>query len=76
MSLLPSGQQPPPRTSEPVRHPQAEDAERQTRSLAALAFALALLIAGLFLVHTLRRGAAVEDCLMAGRINCDRLIER
>jgi len=53
-----------------------KDAERQTSSLAALAFAVALLVAGLFLVQTLRRGAMVEDCLMAGRINCDRLVQR
>ncbi|MSP30208.1 MAG: hypothetical protein EXR09_07125 [Acetobacteraceae bacterium] len=50
------------------------DASRQTGSLAALAFALALVVIGLFLVQTLRRGAQIEDCLLAGRINCDRLL--
>lgn len=53
-----------------------QDTSRQTASLAALAVALVLVIFGLFLVQTLRRGAQIEDCLMAGRINCDRLIQR
>lgn len=53
---------------------QQQDAKRQTSSLAALALALALIVVGLVLVQTLRRGALVEDCLLAGRINCDRLI--
>ncbi len=55
---------------------QQTDAHRQTRSLAALAVVLALLVAGLFLVQTLRRSTLVEDCLMAGRINCDRVVGR
>ena len=53
-----------------------QDTRRQTAGLAALAVALVLVVAGLFLVQTLRRGAQIEDCLMAGRINCDRLIQR
>jgi len=53
-----------------------QDAERQTRSLAALCFALALVVLGLFLVQTLRREARLEDCLLAGRNNCDRLLTR
>lgn len=48
-----------------------EEADRQTASLAAVVVILMLLAAGLFLVHTLRHSAAVEDCLMAGRRNCD-----
>jgi hypothetical protein len=52
------------------------DAGRQTASLAALAIALALLVGGLFLAQTLRRSAQLEDCLMAGRINCDWLTQR
>ncbi len=53
-----------------------QDARRQTASLAALVVTLVLVVAGLFLVQTLRRGGQIEDCLMAGRINCDRLIQR
>jgi hypothetical protein len=48
-----------------------EEAARQTASLAAIAVILLLLAAGLFLVHTLRHSSLVEDCLMAGRRNCD-----
>jgi len=58
------------------RHDPPPPAGRQTTSLAALAVALALLAGGLFLAQTLRHSAAVEDCLMAGRINCDRLVAR
>jgi hypothetical protein len=41
-------------------------AERQTRSLAALAVTLALVVAGLFLVDVLRAEAAVQDCALVG----------
>jgi hypothetical protein len=49
------------------------DADRQTAGLAGFAFVL-LLIAGLFLVHTLYQKSKVEDCLMAGRPDCDRML--
>jgi hypothetical protein len=52
-----------------------EDAERQTRALAGLAIVLALAVAALFLVQHLKREGEIEDCLMAGRTNCDALIE-
>lgn len=52
-----------------------EDAARQTRSLAAVVLVLVLLVVGLGLAKTLRRSAAVEDCMMAGRINCDRVAQ-
>jgi hypothetical protein len=52
-----------------------EDAERQTRSLAGLAVVLALAVAALFLVQHLKREGEIEDCLMAGRSNCDALIQ-
>jgi hypothetical protein len=44
------------------------DADRQTSGLAGFAFVLLLLVAGLFLVHTLYKKSIIEDCLMAG--NC------
>ena len=50
-----------------------EEQNRQTRSLAALALVLALAVGALFLVQHLRRAGAIEDCLMAGRLNCDAL---
>jgi hypothetical protein len=52
-----------------------EQAERQTRALAGLAIVLALAVAALFLVQHLRREGQIEDCLMAGRSNCDALIK-
>lgn len=52
-----------------------EDAARQTRSLAAIAVILLLMVAGLYLTKTLRRSTAIEDCMMAGRSNCDRLVQ-
>jgi hypothetical protein len=48
-----------------------EGANRQTASLAGLAFALFLVVIGLFLVHTLRSKTVVEDCLLSGRTNCE-----
>lgn len=50
---------------------QQEDANRQTASLAGVAVILLLLIAGLYLVQNLRTKSLIEDCLMAGRRNCD-----
>lgn len=49
-------------------------ADRQTASLAAVVVVLLLLIGGLFLVHELRATAVLEDCLMAGRRDCDRMV--
>ncbi len=45
----------------------------QTASLAGLAAALVLVVLGLFLIHVLRHEAQVEDCLMAGRLDCDAI---
>ena len=52
---------------------QAEQ-RRLTSSLAALAVLLALVVVGLFLVQALQRKSAVENCLLAGRINCGALV--
>lgn len=49
-------------------------ANRQTASLAGLALALALLVAGLWLYHALREKSKLEDCLMAGRRNCAPIV--
>ncbi len=46
-------------------------ADRQTGGLAAIAVVLALVVVGLALVHHLRRSGRIEDCMMAGRTNCD-----
>ncbi|HUZ63531.1 MAG TPA: hypothetical protein VMU82_07440 [Acetobacteraceae bacterium] len=53
--------------------PQEDDQEvanRRTAGLASIAFVLALVIVSLQLVHILRRQAALEDCLLDGRITC------
>lgn len=48
-----------------------KEADRQTASLAGIVVALVLVVLGLFLVHRLQLKASLEDCLMAGRQNCD-----
>ena len=58
----------------PWRPRPEEDANRQTASLAAFVVILLLLASGLFLVHTLRAKAKLEDCLMSGRHDCDSLV--
>ena len=49
-------------------------AQRQTDALAGLAVVLLLLVGGLFLVQQLRATTQIEDCLLAGRTNCDTLV--
>jgi hypothetical protein len=53
-----------------------EAANRRTRSLAGLAATLAVLVVCVFLVKQLAFAGEVEDCLMANRSNCDRLVAR
>ena len=52
-----------------------EAADRQTASLAGVAITLLLLAVGLFLVHELHAKVVIEDCLMAGRLHCDWLVQ-
>ena len=53
---------------------EAAEENRLTASLAGLAVALLVVVAGLFLIQQLRAKARVEDCLMSGRINCDAVL--
>ena len=46
-------------------------ADRQTASLAGVAVILLLLVGGLFLVQQLRTATLIQDCIIAGRLNCD-----
>jgi hypothetical protein len=46
------------------------EADRQTASLAGLAIALLLLVAGLFLIRELREKSILEDCILAGHLDC------
>jgi hypothetical protein len=63
-------------THRPLLDESARDkvAARQTAGLVGIVITLLLLVIGLFLVQQLRASAAVEDCLMAGRRNCDLLV--
>jgi hypothetical protein len=47
---------------------------RVTGSLAGLAFALFLVVVGLYLVQNLASKARLEDCLLSGRVNCDAML--
>ncbi len=40
-----------------------------------MAITLLLLVVGLFLVRELHAKVAIEDCLMAGRLHCDWLVQ-
>jgi hypothetical protein len=52
-----------------------EDADRRTAGLAAIVVVLLLLIGGLMLAKTLHKKSLLEDCLMAGRRNCDQMLD-
>jgi hypothetical protein len=47
--------------------------DRRTASLAGIVVILLLLIGGLFLVHRIHSSTAIQDCVMAGRNNCDTI---
>lgn len=46
------------------------DADRQTASLAGLAFSLFLVVLGLFLINELHAKSVLEDCLLSGQSQC------
>ena len=54
---------------------EAAEENRLTASLAGLAVALLVVVAGLFLIQHLRDKARVEDCLISGRLNCDAMLK-
>jgi hypothetical protein len=51
------------------RH-RAEDRRSQRVALIGLAICLLLVLAGVLLVHELRKMSNVQDCIMQGRSNC------
>ncbi len=53
-----------------------EIADRKTASLAGLTLTLFVVVAGLYVLHQLAAKTAVEDCLLAGRSNCDLIVAR
>jgi hypothetical protein len=52
-----------------------DDAERQTKALAAFALILALAILGFYLVMHLREIGQIQDCLLAQHTDCDALLD-
>jgi hypothetical protein len=54
------------------RERQEED-DRFTTSLAGLAVALLLGVLGLWLAEALAAESKIEDCLLQGRMNCERI---
>jgi hypothetical protein len=51
----------------------AEEEDRFTASLAGLAIAVLLSIVSLFLIDRLGAVSKLEDCLLQGRKNCERI---
>jgi hypothetical protein len=51
------------------------DRGRLRRSLAGLALALVLVVAGIYLVARLHKQNQIEVCLEAGHHNCDSLVD-
>ena len=49
-------------------------ADRQTASLAGLAAVLLLVVLALHLIRVLTATASIQDCLMAGRRDCDAVV--
>jgi hypothetical protein len=56
-----------------IDHQRREEEERFTKSLAGLAVALFLLVIGLWLADALARESKLEDCMLQGRMNCERI---
>jgi hypothetical protein len=50
-----------------------EEADRFTATLAGLAVALLLASLGLWVAEGLARQSKLEDCLLQGRMNCERI---
>lgn len=48
--------------------------QRDRQNLAVAVVVIVLVVAGVWLMNTMRRNGLVEDCLMAHRRNCDALL--
>jgi len=53
-----------------------EAANRRTASLAGFAVTLLVLVICFWVTRQLQTKSVIEDCLMAGRLNCDILVPR
>jgi hypothetical protein len=58
-----------------MRRDEDDDGPRQTRGLMALALVLGLALAASYLIERLRKEGQIEDCLFAGRANCDAVVD-
>lgn len=56
-----------------TRRERQEEEDRFTASLAGLAVALLLIVLGLWVADALATESKLEDCLMQGRMNCERI---
>jgi hypothetical protein len=50
-----------------------DEDDRFTRSLAGLAMAFLLLVVGLWLAERLADLSKLDDCMLQGRMNCERI---
>jgi hypothetical protein len=50
-----------------------EDEDRFTSSLAGLAVALFLMVTGLYVMEKLAALSKLENCMLQGRMNCERI---
>jgi hypothetical protein len=50
--------------------------QRDRQNIAVAVVVLVLVIAGVWLMNTMRRNGLLEECLMARRRNCDALLNR
>ena len=55
------------------RRNERDDEERFTTSLAAFAVTLVIGVIGLYVMEGLAQTAKLEDCLLQGRLNCERI---
>lgn len=55
------------------RRNQRDDEERFTTSLAAFAATLLIGVIGLYVMEGLAQTTKLEDCLLQGRLNCERI---
>ena len=58
-----------------MRRHEDDDESRRTRALMALALVLGLALCASYLIERLRQDGLIEDCLLAGRSNCDALLD-
>jgi hypothetical protein len=48
--------------------------QQDRQNIAVAVVVIVLILAGVWLMNTMRRNGQVEDCLMAHRRNCDALL--